>query len=199
MRSRSCSLTSASFARNRFPDVCRFTANFPFLSFPLICVKPRKSNVSGLPSPLRFRSCSANCPNSTRRVLSGCSSKPNLTPTDKHNHSTVSRPQTVASADERPHRLFPCEKIQPHYPVKGRRPVFIRRGNVSSESSRRETALLDAAQVASLLTFGRCQRSAGHNFRIRTKSPIAHPHIAGRDFREHVTPKQSRHFGDRRL
>ena len=34
-------------------------------------LKPRKSNVSGLPSPLRSRFCSANRPNSIRRVLSG--------------------------------------------------------------------------------------------------------------------------------
>jgi hypothetical protein len=48
------------------------------LFFPLMCVNPRKSNVSGLPSPLRFRFCSANLPNSIRRVLSGCSSDPNF-------------------------------------------------------------------------------------------------------------------------
>jgi hypothetical protein len=39
--------------------------------FPLMCVNPRKSNVSGLFSPLRSRFCSANRPNSIRRVLSG--------------------------------------------------------------------------------------------------------------------------------
>jgi hypothetical protein len=50
----------------------------PFPFFPLMCVKPRKSNVSGLPSPLRFRFCSANRPNSIRRVLSGWSSSPNF-------------------------------------------------------------------------------------------------------------------------
>src|SRR5438552_13637438 len=38
----------------------------------------RKSNVSGLPSPLRSRFCSANRPNSIRRVLSGCNSSPNI-------------------------------------------------------------------------------------------------------------------------
>jgi hypothetical protein len=45
---------------------------------PADVLKPRKSNVSGLPSPLRSRFCSANRPNSIRRVLSGWSSRPNF-------------------------------------------------------------------------------------------------------------------------
>ena len=31
-------------------------------------LKPKKSNVSGLPSPLRFRFCSANLPNSQSKL-----------------------------------------------------------------------------------------------------------------------------------
>ena len=57
--------------------VLRLTLNRPNdLFFPLICVNPRKSKVSGLPSPLRSRFCSENRPNSIRRVLSGWSSNP---------------------------------------------------------------------------------------------------------------------------
>jgi hypothetical protein len=62
----------------RLPLVLRFTVKYPFCVVPLMCVKPRKSNVSGLPSPLRFRRSSAYRPNSIRRVLSGWSSKPNF-------------------------------------------------------------------------------------------------------------------------
>ena len=59
--------------------VFRLTMNRPvFRVVPQMCVKPRKSNVSGLPSPRCFR-CSAACrPNSIRRVLSGCNSSPNF-------------------------------------------------------------------------------------------------------------------------
>ena len=38
--------------------VLRLTVNSPNLFFPLMWLKPGKSNVSGLPSPLRFRFCS---------------------------------------------------------------------------------------------------------------------------------------------
>jgi len=34
------------------PSLAHRTANRPKLFFPLMCVKPRKSNVSGFPSPL---------------------------------------------------------------------------------------------------------------------------------------------------
>src|SRR5215472_11419694 len=78
MRSRICCLMSRSFARMRLRIVLRLTVNRPSLFFPLMCVKPRKSNVSGLPSPLRLRFSSANLPNSIRRVLSGCNSSPNI-------------------------------------------------------------------------------------------------------------------------
>ena len=67
---------AASIFRNlprmRLRIVLRRTMKRPRLFFPLICVNPRKSNVSGFPSPLRFRFSSANLPNSIRRVLSGC-------------------------------------------------------------------------------------------------------------------------------
>jgi len=59
--------------------VLRSTRNLPFFqASPQICVKPRKLNVSGLPSPRRFRFAAANRPNSIRRVLSGCNSSPNF-------------------------------------------------------------------------------------------------------------------------
>jgi hypothetical protein len=38
-------------ARIRFEIVIRFSQNRPFPDFAQMCVKPRKSNVSGLPSP----------------------------------------------------------------------------------------------------------------------------------------------------
>ena len=55
MRRRSSAFTSLSFARNRFFIVCRRTVKRPFLVFAQMCVKPRKSNVSGSPSPRRAR------------------------------------------------------------------------------------------------------------------------------------------------
>ena len=51
MRSLSWSLTSRSFARIRFEIVMRLIQNRPFLDLAQMCVKPRKSNVSGLPCP----------------------------------------------------------------------------------------------------------------------------------------------------
>jgi len=57
----------------------RSTRNLPFfLACPQMWVNPRKSNVSGLPSPCFFRLGAAKRPNSIRRVLSGCSSSPNF-------------------------------------------------------------------------------------------------------------------------
>src|SRR6266581_2631376 len=56
MRRLSSILTSLSFACNRLRIVCRNTVNRPLLLFfPQMCVKPRKLNVSGFPSP-RFLS-----------------------------------------------------------------------------------------------------------------------------------------------
>src|SRR6266516_111230 len=51
MRRLSWSLTAFSFARIRFEIVIRFSQNRPFPDFAQMCVNPRKSNVSGLPSP----------------------------------------------------------------------------------------------------------------------------------------------------
>jgi hypothetical protein len=48
-------LISRSFAPMRLRIVLRLTVNRPSLFFPLMCLKPRKSNVSGFPSPLRSR------------------------------------------------------------------------------------------------------------------------------------------------
>ena len=62
----------------RLRIVLRRTVNRPIPFFALICVKPRKSNVSGLSSALRFRFSSANRPTSIRRVFSGWSSGPNF-------------------------------------------------------------------------------------------------------------------------
>jgi hypothetical protein len=65
-------------ARIRFEIVIRRTQNRPFFDVAQMCVKPRKSNVSGLPSPRAARFDAANRPNSISRVLSGCSSSPNF-------------------------------------------------------------------------------------------------------------------------
>ena len=48
------------------------------LFFTQICVKPRKLNVSGFPSPRHCRCSIANGPNSSSRVFSGCSSRWNF-------------------------------------------------------------------------------------------------------------------------
>ena len=53
MRRRSSAFTSLSFACNLLRIVCRSTVNRPFRFFPQMCVKPRKLNVSGFPSPAR--------------------------------------------------------------------------------------------------------------------------------------------------
>src|SRR5260370_19736923 len=49
-------LTSRSFARIRFEIVLRFSVKRPFLVFAQMCVKPRKSNVSGRPRARALRS-----------------------------------------------------------------------------------------------------------------------------------------------
>src|SRR5919109_4173919 len=49
----SWSLTSFSFARIRFEIVIRLTWKRPARVFPQMCVKPRKSDVSGFPAPGR--------------------------------------------------------------------------------------------------------------------------------------------------
>jgi len=56
MRSRNSAFTAFNFACSLLRIVCRKTVKRPLLLFfPQICVKPRKSNVSGFPSPRRFR------------------------------------------------------------------------------------------------------------------------------------------------
>ena len=96
MRRRSSAFTSFSFACNRLRTVCRNTVKHPeLLFFPQICVKPRKLNVSGFPSPRRWRSRTANGPNSSRRVFSGCSSRSNF------------RIRCVSSAQNRLTSAFP--------------------------------------------------------------------------------------------
>jgi hypothetical protein len=55
-------MDSCSFPRQRLAIVRRFTLKYPFRFFPLICVKPRKSNVSGFPSPLPCRGRDAGYP-----------------------------------------------------------------------------------------------------------------------------------------
>ena len=70
----------------------------------IVRVKPRKSNVSGLPTPRWRRFSNANRPNSTRRVLSGCRLRPNrasLSRTSRR-YRSASRlcwnPTTISSA-----------------------------------------------------------------------------------------------------
>ena len=72
------SFTCFSFARIRFLMVMRRSQKRPSLVFPQMCVKPKKSNVSGLPRPRSDRFWAAKRPNSMRRVLSGCSSRLNF-------------------------------------------------------------------------------------------------------------------------
>ena len=72
------SLTSRSLVRIRLAIVIRLSMKRPFLVFAQQCVKPRKSNVSGLPRPRRARLRAAKRPNSISRVFSGASSKLNL-------------------------------------------------------------------------------------------------------------------------
>ncbi len=59
-----------SVARIRFFTVSRSILNPPFRVVLQQCVNPRKSNVSGFPSPRRFRFLIAKRPNSISRVLS---------------------------------------------------------------------------------------------------------------------------------
>src|ERR1700676_5464150 len=111
---------SRSFATMRLRIVLPPTVNRPNLFFPLVCVNPRKSNVSGLPSPLRFRFCSANRPNSIRRVFSGCNSSPNFpSRSRKVLQETIcvrlmleSRDDVIRIADD--NHLAVCPFLAPH-------------------------------------------------------------------------------------
>src|SRR6266496_1327252 len=67
-----------SLARMRLRIVLRRTANRPRLFVPLMWVRPKKSNVSGFPSPLRLRFSSANRPNSIRPRLIRVKFQPKL-------------------------------------------------------------------------------------------------------------------------
>ncbi len=71
-------MSSRSLVRRRFEIVFRSTRNLPVRVFPQMCVKPRKSNVSGSPRPLASRARAANRPNSISLVFSAFSSSPNL-------------------------------------------------------------------------------------------------------------------------
>jgi hypothetical protein len=55
-------LTSFSFDRIRFEIVMRLSQNCPFRFFAQMCVKPKKSNVSGFPRPRFFRRSAAYRP-----------------------------------------------------------------------------------------------------------------------------------------
>src|SRR2546430_12733879 len=71
IRRRSSAFTSFNFVCNLLRIVCRSTVYIPLLLFfTQICVKPRKLNVSGFPSPRRCRLLIANGPNSSSRVRS---------------------------------------------------------------------------------------------------------------------------------
>src|SRR6266550_2928554 len=79
IRRRSSAFTSFNFVCNLLRIVCRSTVYIPLLLFfTQICVKPRKLNVSGFPSPRRCRLLIANGPNSSSRVFSGCNSRWNF-------------------------------------------------------------------------------------------------------------------------
>jgi hypothetical protein len=78
-RCSSSALISFSFAVMRLPIVSRLTMKRPVLRVePQMWVKPKKSKVSGFPSPRSFRLLVVKRPNSIRRVFSGCSSRPNF-------------------------------------------------------------------------------------------------------------------------
>src|SRR6266536_455388 len=102
MRRLSWSLTAFSLARIRFEIVIRLTQNRPLFDLAQMCVKPRKSNVSGLPSPRPARSRAANRPNSISRVLPGCSSSPNFAnrPRIQRLVRVAPRPEPVGKAQE---------------------------------------------------------------------------------------------------
>ncbi len=71
IRLRSFTLIAWSVARIRFAIGMRWMVNQPcFVVLAHLCVKPRKSNVSGRLSPRRARCSIAKRPNSIRRVFS---------------------------------------------------------------------------------------------------------------------------------
>jgi hypothetical protein len=56
-----------------FQIVCRYAVHFPFSMFLQMWVKPRKLNVSGLPSSRSSRCLAAMRSNYSSRVFSWCS------------------------------------------------------------------------------------------------------------------------------
>ena len=75
MRRNKAIFKALSVARIRFLTVRLARRNFPLFVFAQMCVKPRKSKVSGLPfKPRSALRGAANCPKEMRRVLSGCNS-----------------------------------------------------------------------------------------------------------------------------
>jgi len=71
-------LDLVQLAAHPFGDRDPLSMNRPFLVFEQQCLKPRKSNVSGLPRPRLARLRAANRPNSISRVLSDASSRLNF-------------------------------------------------------------------------------------------------------------------------
>ena len=71
-------MTSASFARIRFEMVMRLSQNRPPLVFPQMCVKPRKSNVSGFPTPRAARCSGGIAPELDQPGLVGMQLQPEL-------------------------------------------------------------------------------------------------------------------------
>ena len=67
------------------------------------CVKPRNSNVSGLPRHAAVDLWAANRPNSISRVFSGCSSRPNFASRSRSSPGTA-RPPPDAGTPPRNHR-----------------------------------------------------------------------------------------------
>ena len=113
---------TVSFATIRFFAVMRQTLKAPLLvRFPQKCVNPRNVKVSGFPSPRCFRFRAANRPNSIRRVLSGCNSRPNLTSRSRNSDRLgvklgVENPKQDRrhSAPQLPRRVrLSCARLQP--------------------------------------------------------------------------------------
>src|SRR5438874_7479429 len=117
IRRRSSAFTSFNFVCNLLRIVCRSTVYIPLLLFfTQICVKPRKLNVSGFPSPRRCRLLIANGPNSSSRVFSGCNSRWNfliLSVSSARNCSASAllwNPTTISSAN-RTTITSPCDSL----------------------------------------------------------------------------------------
>jgi hypothetical protein len=111
---------TVSFATIRFFAVMRQTLKAPLLvRFPQKCVNPRNVKVSGFPSPRCFRFRAANRPNSIRRVLSGCNSRPNLTSrsrnSDRLGVSSVLKTQNKIVGIAHHNYLAACDFLAPGF------------------------------------------------------------------------------------